>query len=581
MNKLQSSVFGACVFLFFGYFYRYHLAYQEQYQMFLFTTDYMADTLCRPGGAAEYTARFLTQFYYYPWLGALIVASLLTLMQRQALSALRHTGGRKALWEALSFVPSLAYWILLCDENCMLTGVVSLVGALAAFRGGCAIRSGALRRGYALAMIPALYVLTGGTALVFALLCIVQETAKGRGGVVRQFAFVAGCVLLLVLTPLLARYVFTQYPLAKLWTGANFHRFPVIFPFPLLLLWLSVPGLAVLYRRLPAGKGRTAAAPAWGLFALLALPAAWGLSRAADWGKEEVLAYDYCVRTGRWERIVRMAGRKAPQSPLSVAFLNLSLCRQGAMADRMFRYYQNGPEGLLPSFVRDFNLPMMAGEIYFHLGFVNTAQRFTFEAMEAIPDFQRSSRGIRRLAETNLLNGHGEVARKYLRLLQHTLFHRRWATRTLACLSDEQRIDANPEWAWIRKYRTKTDFFFSEKEKDMMLGLLLEQDLSNRPAYEYLLAYCLLTKDLKHFHRYYPLGESIPYRAIPVSYQEALVYIWGLSHETMDGIPYPVSDGVKRRVEEYRRIYVNYAGAEQMLRTRFADTYWYYFHFRK
>jgi hypothetical protein len=580
MNKLPSLLFGAGVYVFFAYFYRCHLLYQEQYQMFLFTPAYLADTLCRPGGAAEYIARFLTQFYYFPWLGALIIAFLLMLVQRQMLSVLRHTGkpgGATSPGEALSFVPSLAYWILLCDENYMLTGVVSLSGALLAFRGGCAIRSASLRTGYCLALIPALYVLTGGTALVFALLCAVRET--GRSG--RRFFFTAGCGLLLLLTPVLAQYVFGQYPLAKLWTGANYYRFPVLFPFPLLMLWLSVPGLAAVCRRLPAGKGGRRRVPAGVQLVLLMLPAAWGLSCAADWEKEEVMKYDCCVRTGRWERIIRMADRKAPQSPLSVSFLNLALCKEGRMADRMFHYYQNGPEGLLPSFVRDFSLPMMAGEVYYHLGFINTAQRFTFEAMEAVPDFQRSSRGIRRLAETNLLNGHYEVARKYLRLLQHTLFHRRWATATLACLSDGQCVEANPEWARLRKYRTKTDFLFSEGEKDMMLGLLLQQNPGNRPAFEYLLAYCLLTKDLKHFLRYYPLGENIPYRSMPESYREALVYVWGLSHDTMEGIPYPVGDEVKRRVEEYRRIYVSHPHAEQMLKKRFSGTYWYYFHFRK
>ncbi|MDR1555782.1 MAG: DUF6057 family protein [Tannerellaceae bacterium] len=585
LNGLLSLVFGLSVFLFFGYFYSCHLLYQEQYQMFLFTSAYMMETIYRPGGLAEYIARFLTQFYYVPWHGALIIAFLLTLMQRQIRAVVRHTGGRKAVWEPLSFLPPLFYWVLLCDENYMLTGVVSLAGVLLAFQGGLLIRTAPFRLAYRLLLIPVLYVLTGGTALVFALLCIVSELGKGESGTGRRFFFMAGAaLLLLLLTPLSASYVFTQYPLAKLWTGANYYRFPTLFPFPLLLLWLSVPGLAVLFKYLPAGgMGRMRSALVHTLWQLAALVfvTVWGLSRTADWEKEEVMRYDYCVRSGQWERLIRLADEKAPGSPLSVSFLNLALCKQGLLPDRMFHYFQNGPEGLLPSFVRDFSLPMMAGELYYHLGFINTAQRFTFEAIEAIPDFQRSSRGIRRLAETNLLNGDYEVARKYLHLLQQTLYYRQWATETLACLSDEKQIEARPDWARLRKYRTKTDFFFSEGEKDMMLGILLQQDLSNRPAYEYLMAYCLLTKDLEHFYQYYPLGENIPYQTLPVSYQEALVYLWGLSNRTMDHIPYPVSNEVKQRVQEYRRIYVGYTHAEPMLRKQFSDTYWYYFHFRK
>jgi hypothetical protein len=553
--------------------------YQEQFQMFLFTSDYMMETTHRPGGLAEYVARFLTQFYYLPWLGALIIALLLTLVQRQLLSLLGSAGRGDAVRSLLSFVPSLGYGVLLCDENYMLTGVVALAGVLAAFRFGRSIGSARLRRAYELLLIPALYGLTGGTALVFGLLCLVAE----GGGARRRLPFAAACCLLLALAPWVAQYAFEQYPPAKLWTGANYYRFPTIFPFPLLLLWLSAPGLVLLSGWLPSGGGVgwKRLAPALVLLATLVALTGYGMSQTADWRKEEVMHYDYCVRTGQWERLIRLADAKAPGSPLSVAFLNLALCKQGQMPDRMFHYYQNGPEGLLPSFVRDFSLPMMAGELYFHLGFINTAQRFTFEAMEAIPDFQRSARGLKRLAETNLLNGEYEVARKYVRLLQQTLFYRRWAEETLACLADETRIEARPDWAWLRRYRTKTDFFFSETEKDMMLGILLEQDLSNRIAYEYLMAYCLLTKDLKHFFQYYPLGESLSYPSAPKSYAEALVYIWGLSHETMEGLPYPVGEEVKRRVEAYRRLYVSQAHPEQALGRGFADTYWYYLHFRK
>jgi hypothetical protein len=562
---------------FFGCFYRYHLVYQEQYQLFLFTSEYMMETTHRPGGLAEYVARFLTQFYYHPWLGALLIACLLTLMQRQILSITRLMGGGQpgSLALALSFAPSLFYWVLLCDEHYMLTGVVALLLVLPAFRVGLSVRPMPLRIAYWLLMLPMLYCLAGGAAVVFGLLCLVEEGRREELSVRGRLFFSLACVVLALLTPLVARQFFVQYPLAKLWTGANYYRFPTIFPFTLLLLWLLIPAVVVAGRRIAARTGWQVVA-----FALPVMLALYGITQTADWKKEEVMRYDYCVRTRQWGEIVRLADLTPPASPLSVAFLNLALCKQGLMAERMFHYFQNGPEGLLPSFMRDFSSPMMAGEVYYHLGFINAAQRFAFEAMEAIPDTQKSARAIKRLAETNLLNGHHEVAKKYIHLLQHTLYHRRWANEALACLTDEKRMEAHTEWTELRKYRTQTDFLFSEQEKDMMLGILLQQAPDNRFAYEYLMAYCLLTKDLEHFYQYYPLGK-IGYRTTPKSYQEALIYIWGLMNPTTANIPYPVSEEVKRRTLEYRNIYVNRPNAEPFLRKQFADTYWYYFHFRK
>ena len=235
-------------------------------------------------------------------------------------SVFRHTGGAKELWEPLSFVPSLAYWILLCDENYMLAGVVALAGVLLAFQGGMSIRMRPLRLAYCLLLIPALYVLAGGAVLVFALLCIVSETGKGGLRAGQGGSFIAGCGLLLLLSPLLSRYAFPQYPAAGLWTGGAYYRFPGIFPFLLLLLWLSAPGLALLYKYLPAGRGgkRKSPAPLLLQAAALALMTAAGISRAADWKKEEVMRYDALAGAGQWERILPWptGRRRTPRSPL-------------------------------------------------------------------------------------------------------------------------------------------------------------------------------------------------------------------------------------------------------------------------
>ena len=110
--------------------------------------------------------------------------------------------------------------------------------------------------------------------------------------------------------------------------------------------------------------------------------------RAADSAKEEWARYDFMVRNGMWNRIMMQADRKNPDKPMTVACLNLALAKTGRMGDHMFDYFQNGPEGLLTTFVRSHTNPVPTGEIYWNLGMVNTAQRFAFEAQEAIPDFK-------------------------------------------------------------------------------------------------------------------------------------------------------------------------------------------------
>lgn len=60
-------------FVFFQFFYPYHLFYQEQNQLFLFSWDYITTYLDKPGWLACLTGDFLTQFYYYRFAGPTIL----------------------------------------------------------------------------------------------------------------------------------------------------------------------------------------------------------------------------------------------------------------------------------------------------------------------------------------------------------------------------------------------------------------------------------------------------------------------------------------------------------------------------
>lgn len=83
IRGIASLLFGCAICLFWGLYYPHHLHYHEQFQLFLFTPEYGIDKCLHPGGIAEYIAEFLTQFYYFAWAGATILAIVLVLIQRQ------------------------------------------------------------------------------------------------------------------------------------------------------------------------------------------------------------------------------------------------------------------------------------------------------------------------------------------------------------------------------------------------------------------------------------------------------------------------------------------------------------------
>ena len=106
--------------------YPYHLAYHEQFQLFLFDAEYFNDRITIPGGFANYIAEFLTQFYHSFLIGALIIVFLYLFMQKILWKLLKEQGVTD-IYYPLSFLPIIALWHFMVDENAMLSFDISIL----------------------------------------------------------------------------------------------------------------------------------------------------------------------------------------------------------------------------------------------------------------------------------------------------------------------------------------------------------------------------------------------------------------------------------------------------------------------
>jgi hypothetical protein len=370
-----------------------------------------------------------------------------------------------------------------------------------------------------------------------------------------------------------------QFPIAKLALAGNFYRFPAILPgilFAIFAFLILIPLITIL---IPDKKNKQ-----WLNYSLQSLclgcVAILGYINCVDWQKEEILAYNYFLRGQKWNNIIQLADQHNPNTPLQVAALNLALAKKNYLHNHIFDYFQNGTQGLLPNFQKDYLVSTMAGEIYFQLALVNTAQRFAFEAMEALPNNRKSSRSIQRLTETNLINGQYEVARKYAHILQSTLFYRKWAKQTLTYIDDTAKIQQHSEWNTLRRLRPTKDFLFSEREKDMMLGILYQHQNDNQLAYDYLLALTLLNKDLHAFLTYYKMSPIQLNQITPKSHQEALAFIWAQNGFEINSKPNGLDDHTVNALENFLQMKQNPKNTQDVLDKNFGKTYWYYLFYK-
>lgn len=570
-----SLLFACAVCIFWWAFHPAHLAYQEQLQLFLFDGAYFTGRLASPGGLANYVAEFLTQFFYYPSLGAVLLALLFLALQRLTWCLARMQGAADVYYP-FSFLPALLLWRFLGDENGMLALPVSLLLALLVAWIYSTCWKSRLRMVWVILSLAVLYWVAGAVHFVFmgwVMLCEIRRGIQDRRSLWGVFLSVI-VFLVALFCPLLAS-LWVPFPLYRLMCGLDYYRFPMIVPALQIVAMAFCAIVPFVLGILPAVRKRVSAWSA-GLVLLMAVGGAWLVQGGFNAKRERAITYDYLVRTERWHDLIRLAEQESPDSPFEVACLNLSLAMTGQLGDRMFQFYQNGTEGLLPQFQRDFTSPLPAAEAYYHLGMINTAQRYVFEAMEAIPNFNKSGRSFKRLAETNLINGQYEVAAKYLRILSRTLFYSDWAEETMTYLGNEDKINSHPEWGRLRRLRYTEDFLFSDSEMDMMLGLLYQHNHANRMAFEYLLAYVLQQRNLEKFMKYYPLGKDAGYDHIPRSYQEALIYVWTQNNRNFNNLPWSISPSVLNAVTEFARVYMTQQNSQPILQARYGDTYWYY-----
>ena len=103
----------------------------------------------------------------------------------------------------------------------------------------------------------------------------------------------------------------------------------------------------------------------------------------------------------------------------------------------------------------------LMSEIVFSMGMVNVSQRSAFEAMEAIPNYNKSARALRRLVETNIITGQYDVARKYIAILEETTFYRGWARKMTALMDHPEQIRDYPLYDRLKEiYDNGKDQFF-------------------------------------------------------------------------------------------------------------------------
>ena len=628
---IPSCILTIGTFLFWRLLYPHALTYHEQFQLFLWDDDYFMGRMAEPGGLARWVAECLVQFYNNVTVGAIIIALLYLLIQIFVALLIKRnvaTLPSSCQWTTFliwSFLPVLALGYLMGDENTMLTFPVSLLMALVAMWAYTYTRAWWNQRfAFPIIISVALYWIAGPVVLMLSVFMslfplgkqwlkakgqkseseawsvereairVKSEKRKVKNAIrLNRFTFHTSrstfnfspltfhssrfllhalfCIALGIVLILFSARIL-PFTTARLFRGIDYYRYPLLMPY----LMMAVMALCVFVPLLPTAL-RHWSAKASQRFSLasatLLILCALVLSpKAYDTKTYELIRYDYLVRTQQWGKVIEWAEKHHPDLPMSVCATNLALAQTNQLGERAFQFFQKGSEGLLPHFERSFMSPLITSEAYFHLGLVNSAQRLTFECMEAIPNYNKSVRAMKRLAETNLINGQYAVAQKYLDILKKTTFYSKWAKQTETLIGNEQAINNHPLYGEKRRSHLQEDFLFSETELDKMMGQLFLQNPENSLAMQYLMLYPLLDKDIHKFMQYMNVIQQKQTYMPTLAQQGVAIAYMQQRQQPPQGL---LSDIILQQCNDFSQT-LSLGGKDSPTLDRFKGTLWYY-----
>ena len=575
------------------------------------TSLFFKDCISVPGGLLAWAGSFLTQIFYYPALGCL----LLILLWLLTFGLAKYSFKVPSEWSFLLFIPlaallcsiiQLGYWVyLLKDVDYVFYHSLGLFAALLLslpFWRYLPVKV-EIQGGGALAWIPLVaalfYYPLGIYAMLAAVLSAIQTSiclSKRKSNTFSAFFLpVFLLVLTLWLVPLLETSGTTQMRPDQPWTY-GFHKFeldtlrdysleipfyvaivvPVFFPFIRLIktkkLWQSQ---IIMF------------------FVASVMLLCLSKRDFKDYNFHAELRMQRAVEECRWNDVLREAAlAKGPVTREMIMFRDIALINRGELCTK--RYIYNN-ESILPATVSDSIHIRIADQaadlIYYNYGETIFGIR---RAMERCMHYGYSYYTMRMLAQCALVNGEKDNVKKYLRILSRTTFQKKWAMEMKRFVDDENLFRTDNRFRMPFKLYNEGSELVGVDDKYVELTILNKwmYSLTNDPeAQEVALGYAMIMRNSKCFwsqvQQYYNINQG---KSFPTHVQEAMLYeVYALNFQGVNLSFVKFDERVLERykafiskVKQYQSQGMDDKQIGSLLRSEFCDTYmWDYYVLRE
>lgn len=285
------------------------------------------------------------------------------------------------------------------------------------------------------------------------------------------------------------------------------------------------------------------------------------------------------ARQRNWEGVLDEIRRHPDIDAVSAFHMHRAMYHTGRMGDIMFLYPQKlGADGLIPLKERMLFHAIEAANFWFEMAHFNEAEHW---AHEALTQEGGTPWILRMLAQVNAVQGKRAMLKSVTTKLDQTLLHKRWADPFKTRLADPLPLEQQPDIQKARSQWIDSDFLIHLNLPEMDLVSLFRRNPDNHMAYEYLMAYYLLVRQIGWFVEEIEAMRHFPYSRLPAHWEEALlVYMAETGRTDPVFAGFRISRQSFQRFQDYQRILAEYGGsrasAHSELRRKYGGTYWYY-----
>lgn len=563
-------------FVYINWYGRTILYFQEKQSLFIYTGNYLKEFLLKPGGLLEYAGRFLTQFYYYPLAGALILSSTISLPIILCIRISKKTTGFAFI--PFLIIPAVLLFLMQGHYYHLMEYNLGFLLVLSFFNTAISPKRNT-NKYLIILLIPAFYYLSGAYLFFFLGIYVIHNLVFENG----KFRFTFS--ILAIIISLLTFLVFHK----KLFLQPVEQYF--LYPLPLidvknhkiLLLILTgflpaFPLLLKLSTRVKPIKNseRISYLTVAGIFAVtIFLP-----MQLYNPQTFRVLKLEHLVSEKKYNEAIRFHEKYPSQNLIGQYLYNISLSETGQLCERLFYGSQDFTVNALILPWSNEHLPWGA-RFFYSVGLVNEAHRWAYEEMVV---YGKRPQNIELLLKANIINGNYERAKKYNNILKATLNYKNLAKGYENILEDTTQISQYPGLISMRNISPKNNFFIQVNNPQNNIPLLLQSNPNNKKAFEYEMAWLLLSKDVETIVTNLGTLKELGYSHIPQHLEEAvLIYYNGTRKMPALGglsIRQETISNFEQYVTAFKNSRNNLALAKQNLGKDFGNTFMYYFHFR-